>query len=568
MMMKDTTLHFRRLARGWAGWLPVAALLAASCSSADDEPTPYPTPATRGVPLRFEVALGNGPAATRAIKSEALEGKGYDRLKAYWDAHDQVTMVLDHGGDLSTSKATLTEINADSTRAFFSTTLDASASAGDPITAYAPTLAADGSLVIDYGHQDGRVESLDRLGPSSGSSALAAIGEDGAALQHSIKMSSPVAGGDGEAFGTAFYGIKVVRVDVIKDKDTEQVKETRKTPMTVSRLTLSAYDKEEGNGWATRTVFNPVTKVLASTSEHPSDSITIDLDAPSDGRIYMAVPSADHKLRATFCARDTAGYVFTVNKVIPAVAGTYYPITLEMKFADYVNMGDTVEWGTHNVGGETPADYGDYFAWGETKPKVYYYWLPESYRQYYGDEYMYKWGCAEEGITKYNDNDHKYVLDDADDAATANWGAPWRMPYADEIWRLSDGRRYTHTLTTMKDSYGEDILGEKVTSLANGNSVFFPFGGFKYGGNTYAYGQGAYYWGKELYRSGGTGPDGKVPDGTHADTYLGSDYGNMLGDRNNPNSLQGFGVGGGSMRFSGYLVRPVRASKNVTHVKQ
>ena len=31
-------------------------------------------------------------------------------------------------------------------------------------------------------------------------------------------------------------------------------------------------------------------------------------------------------------------------------------------------------WATTNVGADNPWDYGDYFAWGETKPKSTYSW--------------------------------------------------------------------------------------------------------------------------------------------------------------------------------------------------
>jgi hypothetical protein len=31
-------------------------------------------------------------------------------------------------------------------------------------------------------------------------------------------------------------------------------------------------------------------------------------------------------------------------------------------------------WATCNVGADSPEEYGDYFAWGETAPKEYYFW--------------------------------------------------------------------------------------------------------------------------------------------------------------------------------------------------
>lgn len=39
---------------------------------------------------------------------------------------------------------------------------------------------------------------------------------------------------------------------------------------------------------------------------------------------------------------------------------------------EYVDLGLSVKWATCNVGADTPEDYGDYFAWGETSSKDIY----------------------------------------------------------------------------------------------------------------------------------------------------------------------------------------------------
>lgn len=38
----------------------------------------------------------------------------------------------------------------------------------------------------------------------------------------------------------------------------------------------------------------------------------------------------------------------------------------------YVDLGLSVRWATVNVGAIKPEEYGNYFAWGETKPKDIY----------------------------------------------------------------------------------------------------------------------------------------------------------------------------------------------------
>ena len=47
----------------------------------------------------------------------------------------------------------------------------------------------------------------------------------------------------------------------------------------------------------------------------------------------------------------------------------------------YVDMGLSVYWATCNIGADSPSDFGDFYAWGETEPKSRYVW--ENYT--YGD---------------------------------------------------------------------------------------------------------------------------------------------------------------------------------------
>ena len=41
---------------------------------------------------------------------------------------------------------------------------------------------------------------------------------------------------------------------------------------------------------------------------------------------------------------------------------------------DYVDLGLRVKWATCNIGASSPQEPGNYFAWGETKPKSEYSW--------------------------------------------------------------------------------------------------------------------------------------------------------------------------------------------------
>lgn len=122
-------------------------------------------------------------------------------------------------------------------------------------------------------------------------------------------------------------------------------------------------------------------------------------------------------------------------------------------------------WAEANLGAATKADYGNYYAWGETTTKDVYSWA------------TYNYGDSTQDVTKYNDKDKKTTLEADDDAATKSWGDPCRMPTITEFDELLEN--CSNTWTTFKNSDGEDIEGNLLTSKLNGNTIFFPAGGSK-----------------------------------------------------------------------------------------
>lgn len=122
-------------------------------------------------------------------------------------------------------------------------------------------------------------------------------------------------------------------------------------------------------------------------------------------------------------------------------------------------------WAECNLGASTPEAYGDYYAWGETKPKQEYTQLNHKW---------YKEGAPSLGYTKYNNEDGKMTLEDEDDAVIQNLGNGWRTP------TLADFRELTNQkLTTIKKTTLNGVAGYQITSKKNGKSIFIPFAGFK-----------------------------------------------------------------------------------------
>ncbi len=152
-------------------------------------------------------------------------------------------------------------------------------------------------------------------------------------------------------------------------------------------------------------------------------------------------------------------------------------------------------WATCNVGANSPEEYGDYFAWGETEPKMTYGW--STYKYCKGDYDQLTKYCTQ---SKYGYNgftDTLTELEAEDDAATANWGSGWQMPNHEQMEELINSSYTTTTSTTQNGVSGRKITGK------NGKSIFLPAAGCigEKGGNTSQEEAGfsGYYWSRSLY---------------------------------------------------------------------
>ena len=152
---------------------------------------------------------------------------------------------------------------------------------------------------------------------------------------------------------------------------------------------------------------------------------------------------------------------------------------------DYVDLGLSVKWATCNVGASSPEEFGCYFAWGETTPKSTYDW--STYKWCNGSYYTMTKYCTS---NSYGTVDNKTVLDKEDDAAAVNMGGNWRMPTIEEQKELKT--KCTWTWTTLNGVNGHNVEG------SNGNSIFLPAAGFRYGSYLDEAGSRGYYWSSSL----------------------------------------------------------------------
>ncbi len=148
----------------------------------------------------------------------------------------------------------------------------------------------------------------------------------------------------------------------------------------------------------------------------------------------------------------------------------------------YVDLGlpSGLKWATCNVGANNPEDYGNYYAWGETTTKAEYT---------SGNSLTYGLSISELQSQGIIDGDHN--LTPSHDAATANWGGTWRLPTKAEMEELKNNCTWEWTVQGGKNGY-------KVTG-PNGNNIFLPAAGDRYGSSLGYAGEYGYCWSSTPY---------------------------------------------------------------------
>ena len=174
------------------------------------------------------------------------------------------------------------------------------------------------------------------------------------------------------------------------------------------------------------------------------------------------------------------------------VASEQLPITGEINGYGYVDLGlpSGIKWAVCNVGAEYPWEYGGYYAWGETGEKDFYSW--STYKWCNGSSSTMTKYCTD---SNYGTVDNKTVLDPEDDVAYVKWGGSWRMPTKAEQYELRNN-------CTLSWTTQNGVIGYKLTSKTNGNSIFLPAAGYRNGTNLNYSGSSGYYWSSSLNDNG------------------------------------------------------------------
>lgn len=138
-------------------------------------------------------------------------------------------------------------------------------------------------------------------------------------------------------------------------------------------------------------------------------------------------------------------------------------------------------WCEHNVGASTPYEDGLYFSWGNVEGHT-------------GTD-GYDFGTSNDGpyaSTSGAALTGNIPTNGTYDAARHNMGAPCRMPTMGEFQELN-----AQCDSEWTDEDG--VAGRRFTSRINGNSIFFPASGHRYGTGLNSRGSDGYYWSASLY---------------------------------------------------------------------
>lgn len=150
---------------------------------------------------------------------------------------------------------------------------------------------------------------------------------------------------------------------------------------------------------------------------------------------------------------------------------------------EWVDLGlpSGLKWATCNVGATTAEEAGDYFAWGETEPKADYSSINSlTYKVPFNS-------LKENGII-----DASGTLTQSHDAASVNWGYPWRMPSDDEYKELIESCTWEFITSNKVNGY--------LVTGPNNKSIFLIASAYQQDSTVYHLGEFGDYWSSTIVK--------------------------------------------------------------------
>ena len=207
------------------------------------------------------------------------------------------------------------------------------------------------------------------------------------------------------------------------------------------------------------------------------DSVNIDYEHRTS--IETVTPAADGTFSKTLSVHDNHGYWY---RAFVKVDDRCYYGEVRQYGLIMIDLGLPTKtlWANINLGADDPIESGDYYSWGETKPKSSFYVADYTY---YQDN---AWVDVAEDIagTQY-------------DAATQNLGTLWQLPSLTQCNELISNCTWSSVLI-------DNVWCWKVQSKTNGNYIIIPRAGYKYDDRTERFNDLTHYlsstrWGKSTF---------------------------------------------------------------------
>lgn len=143
-----------------------------------------------------------------------------------------------------------------------------------------------------------------------------------------------------------------------------------------------------------------------------------------------------------------------------------------------VDLGLSVKWSSWNVGATKPEEYGGLYGWGDPTGSA-------------------QWQCGDHMETNYKPEATCYeyyggvspvanICSTQYDIAHIKWGDTWRLPTNKELQELVDKCNWKKII--YKGAVGRLLIGP------NGNKIFLPSAGRRYGATTYSQDEQGRYW--------------------------------------------------------------------------
>ena len=249
---------------------------------------------------------------------------------------------------------------------------------------------------------------------------------------------------------------------VILDADGQSVEEITISAGSSKTFTIEGYSGHTFNALCLK-------PEIVEVSVSGTNGTTLTVTGVSEGIAYFAAYDEQNRQLAVAKVTVTAG------------GGQSYTSCPDDNHPHMIDLGlpSGTKWACCNVGATAPEGYGDYFAWGETQSKDEYSWA----------NYIHCDGSQETCHDIGSD-----IAGTEYDAATANWGAPWRLPSKAQCEELRDN--CTSQWMTQNGINGRTFTG------SNGGVIFLPAAGYRWDSSLNDDGSDGDFWSSTLNESG------------------------------------------------------------------